>query len=80
MSQRSANNIIRKISVGPDYKSGSMHYVVGQEVLGGSNKISRITREDVDEFLVWIENQDQEVTVWKAFIGMPVSVEFDIDF
>ena len=27
---------IRKISVGPDYKSGAMHYLVGQDVLNGS--------------------------------------------
>ena len=25
---------IRKVSVGADYKSGAMHYIVGQEVLG----------------------------------------------
>ena len=23
---------IRKISVGPDYKSGAMHYIVGQDI------------------------------------------------
>jgi hypothetical protein len=26
-------NDIRKIAVGPDYKGGAMHYVVGQEIL-----------------------------------------------
>ena len=26
---------IRKISIGPDYKSGAMHYLVGQKVLNG---------------------------------------------
>jgi hypothetical protein len=26
---------IRKISIGPNYKSDAMHYIVGQEVLGG---------------------------------------------
>ena len=29
---------IRKISIGADYKSGSMHYIVGQDVLGGNLK------------------------------------------
>ena len=33
---------IRKISIGPDYKSGAMHYIVGQEVLNGSYKIHLI--------------------------------------
>ena len=30
---------IRKISIGPDYKSGAMHYIVGQPVLGGNYTI-----------------------------------------
>ena len=30
---------IRKIAVGPDYKSGAMHYIIGQEVLNGNYTI-----------------------------------------
>ena len=33
---------IRKISVGPDYKSGAMHYLVGQDILNNSYKIHLI--------------------------------------
>ena len=33
---------IRKISIGPDYKSGAMHYLVGQDVLNGTHKIHLI--------------------------------------
>ena len=33
---------IRKLSIGSDYKSGSMHYIVGQEILGGSHTIHLI--------------------------------------
>ena len=33
---------IRKISIGPDYKSGAMHYIVGQKVLGDSYEIRHI--------------------------------------
>jgi hypothetical protein len=29
------NNIIRKITIGKDYKNDSMHYSVNQEVYGG---------------------------------------------
>ena len=29
------NNIIRKITIGKDYKNDSMHYAVDQEVYGG---------------------------------------------
>ena len=29
------SNVIRKISIGSDYKNDAMHYSVGQEVYGG---------------------------------------------
>ena len=29
------NNVIRKISIGSDYKNDAMHYSVGQQVYGG---------------------------------------------
>ena len=37
--------LIRKISIGTDYKNEAMHYSVGQEVYGG-HKISDILEED----------------------------------
>ena len=30
--------VIRKISIGSDYKSSAMHYIVGQEILGGTHQ------------------------------------------
>ena len=39
------NKLIRKITVGKDYKNDSMHYAVGQEVYGG-HKICDIIEED----------------------------------
>ena len=38
-------NLIRKISIGKDYKNEAMHYSVGQEVYGG-HTISDIIEED----------------------------------
>ena len=38
-------NLIRKISIGKDYKNDSMHYAVGQEVYGG-HKIDSIVEEE----------------------------------
>ena len=32
--------LIRKISVGKDYKNDAMHYAVGQEVYGGHTTVS----------------------------------------
>jgi hypothetical protein len=73
--------LIRKISVGADYKNGAMHYIVGQEVLNGTHKISCIRQNnDTEEFEIWVE-RDDEVKKWKKFNrNMPVSTENNIDF
>ena len=70
---------IRKIAVGPDYKSGAMHYIIGQEVLNGNYTIHLIRYDDTNQtFKVWIESAD-EVLLWKEFTGMPVSIEYNIN-
>ena len=72
---------IRKISVGPDYKLGAMHYLVGQEVLGGNYVIHLIKYDDLKEsFKIYI--QDNEVVMlWKEFTStMPISIEYNINF
>lgn len=71
-------NIIRKISVGPDYMK-CMHYVVGQEVLGKNYVIESIIRSETS-ISIWIKKED-EIVMWKEFSNtMPVSIEFKIDF
>tara|TARA_R100000655_G_scaffold6142_2_gene18051 strand:+ start:2561 stop:2776 length:216 start_codon:yes stop_codon:yes gene_type:complete len=69
---------IRKISIGPDYKS-SMNYVVGQKVLGGNYVIHLIQEKD-GALKIWIE-KDNEVTLWKSFnVAMPSCIEYNINF
>ena len=72
---------IRKISIGPDYKSGAMHYLVGLEVLNGTYKIHLIKYyEESQSVKIWIERED-EVMVWKEFTHtMPISIEYNINF
>jgi len=72
---------IRKISIGPDYKSGAMHYIVGQEVLNGTYKIHLIKfYEESESIKIWIQKED-EVMVWKEFTHtMPISIEYNINF
>jgi len=71
-------NIVRKISVGPDYMK-CMHYVVGQEVLGRSYTIDSIIQEG-SSISIYIR-KDDEIVKWKEFSStMPVSIEFKIDF
>jgi hypothetical protein len=74
---------IRKISIGPDYKSGAMHYIVGQEVLGG-NYVIHLIRFDsnLESIKIWIEKpKGSEIFLWKEFTStMPVSIEYNINF
>ena len=51
--------MIRKISIGADYKSSAMHYVVGQDVLGGSHKIHHIRQESDNSIRIWILKGDE---------------------
>jgi hypothetical protein len=74
--------LIRKISVGPDYKSGAMHYIVGQEVLDRSNKIHLIKENNENESIeIYIINEKEEVVLWKTFnFTVPISIEYNINF
>jgi hypothetical protein len=72
---------IRKISIGPDYKSGAMHYIVGQKILGDSNLIHLIKRNEFNSVLIYIINIKEEVVLWTEFTApMPISIEYNIDF
>jgi hypothetical protein len=73
---------IRKISIGPDYKSGAMHYIVGQKILGDSNEIHLIKYDTKKQSVkIYIINQKNEVVLWKEFtFTVPISIEFNIDF
>lgn len=70
---------IRKLSIGADYKTGAMHYLLGQEVLGGEYRIHLIDSKE-DSIKVWIDNGN-EVLLWKEFNkNMPASMEYNINF
>ena len=70
---------IRKISIGSDYKSGAMHYIIGQDVLGGTHIIHLIQRSD-ESFKIWIQ-KNEEVYMWKEFLTtLPISLEYNINF
>lgn len=73
---------IRKIAIGPDYKSGAMHYIVGQKVLGETNEIHLIKYDDRKQSIkIYIINPKQEVVLWKEFSStIPVSIEYNINY
>ena len=70
--QKQKMQIIRKISVGKDYKNDAMHYSVGQEVYGGHTIVNII--EEEDKYSIYIQKGDN-VMPWKDFNkNMAVSV------
>ena len=73
--------VIRKISIGADYKSGAMHYIVGQEVLGGSYRIHLIQHDEIAKsYQICVDKKD-EILLWKEFkTTLPISLEYNINF
>ena len=73
-----SSKLIRKISIGKDYKSESMHYSVGQEVYGG-HKICDIVEEE-EGYDIFIK-KNNDVIIWKNFNkNMAISVEYNIEY
>ena len=74
------SSVIRKISIGSDYKNDAMHYSVGQNVYGG-HKISDIIFEEKDGSYNIHIVKDKEVLPWKKFnCNMAISVEYDLEY
>jgi len=72
------SKLIRKISIGKDYKNDAMHNAGGQEVYGG-HTICDIIEED-DKYSVYIR-KNKDVLPWKDFNkNMAVSVEYNLEY
>lgn len=70
--------LIRKISIGRDYKIDAMHYSIGQEVWGGQ-VISNILDEG-DKYFIYVK-KDGEVVPWKDFNkNMAIAIEYNLDY
>jgi|TARA_Y200000002_G_scaffold266706_1_gene221699 hypothetical protein len=74
------SKIIRKISIGSDYKNDAMHYSLGQEVYGGHNISDILFEGDDQSYNIYI-TKNNEVLPWKKFNrNMAISVEFDLKY
>jgi hypothetical protein len=72
------DKVIRKITIGKDYKNDSMHYSVGQSVYGGHEIYDII--EDEDKFSIYISKSDN-IILWKDFNkNMAISVEYNLEY
>tara|TARA_R110000796_G_scaffold173404_3_gene290370 strand:+ start:447 stop:674 length:228 start_codon:yes stop_codon:yes gene_type:complete len=74
------SSVIRKISIGSDYKNDAMHYSIGQQVYGG-HEISDILLDEKDgSYNIYIKKRD-EILPWKKFnSNMAISVEYDLQY
>jgi len=78
LNTQKMERLIRKISIGKDYKNDAMHYAVGQEVYGG-HTICNILEED-DKYSIYIKKRNQ-VIPWKDFNkNMAISVEYNLEY
>ena len=71
-------NLIRKISIGRDYKNDAMHYSVGQEVFGG-HTISEILEEE-EGYVIYIKKKDEILPCKNFNKNMAVSIEFNLEY
>ena len=70
------SKLIRKISIGKDYKNDAMHYSVGQEVYGGHTIVNIL--EEETKYSVYIQKGDM-LMPWKDFNkNMAISIEYDL--
>jgi len=73
-------SIIRKISIGSDYKNDAMHYSLDQEVYGG-HIISDILFDNKDNSYNIFITKSKEILPWKKFnSNMAISVEYDLKY
>jgi len=74
------DSVIRKISIGADYKNEAMHYSVGQSVYGG-HEITHIWLSQTDNsYTIYIKKAD-EVMPWKNFnSNMAIAIEYDLEY
>tara|TARA_R110000796_G_scaffold147043_1_gene263782 strand:- start:1200 stop:1418 length:219 start_codon:yes stop_codon:yes gene_type:complete len=71
-------NLVRKISIGRDYKNDAMHYSVGQEVYGGHIIDSII--EEVNKYSIYIKKSN-ELIIWKDFNkNMAIAIEYNLEY
>tara|TARA_R100001224_G_scaffold111347_1_gene91238 strand:+ start:300 stop:521 length:222 start_codon:yes stop_codon:yes gene_type:complete len=72
------SKLIRKITIGKDYKIDAMHYSVGQEVYGGHTICDIV--EEKEKYSIYIR-KNKDVMPWKDFNkNMAVSIEYNLEY
>jgi len=55
------SNVIRKISIGSDYKNDAMHYSVGQQVYGGHEISDILFNEKDNSYNIYIQIEKKKL-------------------
>ena len=72
------SRLIRKITIGKDYKIDAMHYSVNQEVYGGHTICNII--EEKDKYSIYIK-KGRDILPWKDFNkNMAISIEYNLEY
>ena len=71
-------SLLRKISIGKDYKNDAMHYAVGQEVYGGHTIVNII--EEKDKYSIYIQKGDDVLPLKDFNKNMAIAIEYNIDY
>jgi len=78
LNTQKMSRLIRKITIGKDYKIDAMHYSVGQDVYGGHTICNIIESET--KYSIYIQ-KGNDVLPWKDFNkNMAVSVEYNLEY
>jgi hypothetical protein len=74
------DSVVRKISIGADYKENAMHYSLNQIVYGGHEISHILFDEDDNSYNIYIKKEN-EVMPWKKFnSNMSIAIEYDLEY
>jgi hypothetical protein len=75
------SKVIRKISIGSDYKNDAMHYSTGQEVYLVDILLAIFFLKTKTNHIIFFITKNNEVLPWKKFnANMSISVEYDLKY
>jgi hypothetical protein len=74
------SSIVRKISIGTDYKNEAMHYAVGQNVYGGHTITAILHDQKSNSYSIYIKKEDEVMPLKKFNSNMAISVEYDLEY
>ena len=64
------SSVIRKISIGSDYKNDAMHYSIGQEVWGGHIICDILSNDKSGEYSIYIKKKQYVETRFLLIVSV----------